>query len=103
MRDLKGLFKWRERQGERRFSDKAEKEEKKLAMADDAEDQQILLQKNKNENENENKKKEVQYPNCPGCKCAYLQHPDAGIPYKEFLSVFLLIFVACMNLLSLCL
>ncbi|CAM6037846.1 unnamed protein product [Sphagnum compactum] len=51
---------------------------------------QILLQKN----ENENKKKEVQYPNCPGCKCAYLQHPDAGIPYKEFLSVFLLIFVA---------
>ncbi|CAM6011815.1 unnamed protein product [Sphagnum balticum] len=59
-------------------------------MADDAEDQQILLQKN----ENENKKKEVQYPNCPGCKCAYLQHPDAGIPYKEFLSVFLLIFVA---------
>ncbi|KAH8945495.1 hypothetical protein BDL97_12G042400 [Sphagnum fallax] len=59
-------------------------------MADDPEDQQILLQKN----ENENKKKEVQYPNCPGCKCAYLQHPDAGIPYKEFLSVFLLIFVA---------
>ncbi len=71
---------------------------KKLAMADDPEDQQILLQKN----ENENKKKEVQYPNCPGCKCAYLQHPDAGIPYKEFLSVFLLIFVACMKLLSLC-
>jgi hypothetical protein len=101
MRDLKGLFKWREGQGERRFSAKAEKEKKKLAMADDAEDQQILLQKN--ENENENKKKEVQYPNCPGCKCAYLQHPDAGIPYKEFLSVFLLIFVACMNLLSLCL
>ncbi|CAK9856127.1 unnamed protein product [Sphagnum jensenii] len=59
-------------------------------MADDAEDQQILLQKN----ENEDKKKEVRYPNCPGCKCAYLQHPDAGIPYKEFLSVFLLIFVA---------
>ncbi|KAH9545527.1 hypothetical protein CY35_12G052400 [Sphagnum magellanicum] len=101
MRDLKGLFKWRERQGERRFSDKAEKEEKKLAMADDAEDQQILLQKNKNENENENKKKEVQYPNCPGCKCAYLQHPDAGIPYKEFLSVFLLIFVASIPVSSL--
>jgi hypothetical protein len=64
-------------------------------MADDAEDQQILLQKKK--------KKEIQYRNCPGCKCAYLQHPDAGIPYKEFLSVFLLIFVACMKLLSLCL
>ncbi|CAK9235547.1 unnamed protein product [Sphagnum troendelagicum] len=60
-------------------------------MADDAEDQQILLQK----------KKEIQYPNCPGCKCAYLQHPDAGIPYKEFLSVFLLIFVASIPVSSL--
>ncbi|CAM6033384.1 unnamed protein product, partial [Sphagnum compactum] len=58
-----------------------------------AEDQQILLQKKK--------KKEIQYPNCPGCKCAYLQHPDAGIPYKEFLSVFLLIFVASIPVSSL--
>jgi hypothetical protein len=87
-RDFKG-FKWRERQGEKCES----RAGKNLAMADDAEDQQILLQK----------KKEIQYPNCPGCKCAYLQHPDAGIPYKEFLSVFLLIFVACTKLLSLCL
>ncbi len=35
------------------------------------------------------------FPNCPGCKNAHLQSPDAGIPYKQFITVFLLVLCSC--------
>jgi hypothetical protein len=42
-----------------------------------------------------------EYPNCPGCKCAYLQHPDAKLPFKEYLNLFCLVLASCRISLSL--
>jgi len=42
-----------------------------------------------------------EYPNCPGCKCAYLQHPDAKLPFKEYLNLFCLVLASCRLSLSL--
>jgi hypothetical protein len=41
------------------------------------------------------------FPNCPGCKNAYLQSPDAGIPYKQFITVFLLVLCSSLPISSL--
>ncbi len=35
------------------------------------------------------------FPNCPGCKNAYLQSLDGGIPSKQFFTVFLLVLCSC--------
>jgi hypothetical protein len=40
-----------------------------------------------------------QYPNCGACKWAPMLQPDAGIPYKEFFYLFLLVLVNCKHLL----
>ncbi|CAK9882399.1 unnamed protein product [Sphagnum jensenii] len=41
------------------------------------------------------------FPNCPGCKNAYLQSPDAGVPYKQFITVFLLVLCSSLPISSL--
>ncbi|CAM6051986.1 unnamed protein product [Sphagnum compactum] len=42
-----------------------------------------------------------EYPNCPGCKCAYLQHPDAKLPFKEYLNLFCLVLASSIPISSL--
>ncbi|CAK9236620.1 unnamed protein product [Sphagnum troendelagicum] len=44
---------------------------------------------------------EIVFPNCPGCKNAYLQSPDAGVPYKQFITVFLLVLCSSLPISSL--